>query len=213
MPEASVPRRLRILVVGASGTLGRAVVAELGQRHEIVTAGSKTGDVRIDIVDPGSISAALAKVGKLDAVCCTAGRVNFEPLSSIKARSIDESSYGLGLRDKLMGQVNLVLACRDHLNPGGSITLISGILAGTPIAAGSSASMVNAALEGFVRTAALELQNGQRLNLVSPTVFEESMGSYGPFFRGFEPVPVAKAALAYSRAVEGIETGRIYTVG
>ena len=27
---------MRVLVVGASGTIGRAVVAELGQRHEIV---------------------------------------------------------------------------------------------------------------------------------------------------------------------------------
>lgn len=112
-----------------------------------------------------------------------------------------------------MGQVNLALAARAHLRDGGSITLISGILAQAAIAGGSSAAMVNAGLEGFVRTASCELPRGIRLNLVSPTVFEESMGSYGPFFRGFEPVPVAKAALAFSRSVEGIETGQVYRVG
>ena len=211
MPDT--PARLRILVVGASGMLGRAVVAELSQRHDIIPAGSKSGDITIDIEDPASIRAGLEKAGPLDAVCCTAGTVNFHPLSAIEPARLAQSSYGLGLVNKLMGQVNLTLAARGSLRTGGSITLISGILAEAPIAAGSSASMVNAALEGFVRTAACEMPSGLRLNLISPTVFTEAMGSYGPYFRGFEPVPVAKAALAYSRSVEGIETGRIYRVG
>ena len=46
MPES---QRLRILVVGASGVLGRAIVAELSPRHDIVSAGSKSGDIRINI--------------------------------------------------------------------------------------------------------------------------------------------------------------------
>ena len=105
--------RLRILVVGASGVLGRAIVAELGARHDIVSAGSKSGDVRIDISDPTSIVAGLAAAGPLDAVACAAGAVNFHPLSAISAASIAQSSYGLGLANKLMGQVNLTLAARD----------------------------------------------------------------------------------------------------
>ena len=36
-------KRLRILLVGASGTLGRAVAAELGQRHEVMAAGRSSG--------------------------------------------------------------------------------------------------------------------------------------------------------------------------
>ena len=87
-----------------------------------------------------------------------------------------------------MGQVNLALAARDHLRDGGSITLISGVTADAPIAAGSSASMVNGAVERFVMAAAIEMPRGIRINAVSPTVFEESMAGYGPFFRGFDPV-------------------------
>jgi NAD(P)-dependent dehydrogenase (short-subunit alcohol dehydrogenase family) len=206
-------RRLRILLIGASGTLGRAVEAELGARHEIVRAGSRSGEIRIDIEDAASILAGLKQAGELDAICCAAGKVNFKPLSAIAAEPLEQSAYGLGLKNKLLGQVNLALAARDHLRDGGSVTLISGILAEASIAAGSSAAMVNAGLEGFVRTAACELPRGLRLNLVSPTVFEESMDSYGPFFRGFEPVPVRKAALAFSRSVEGIESGQVYRVG
>jgi NAD(P)-dependent dehydrogenase (short-subunit alcohol dehydrogenase family) len=111
-----------------------------------------------------------------------------------------------------MGQVNLSLAARDHLNDGGSITLITGILADAPIATGTSASMVNRAVEGFVMAAAIEMPRGIRINVVNPSVFEESMEEYGPFFRGFDPVPVARAARAFSRSIEGLETGKTYYV-
>jgi NAD(P)-dependent dehydrogenase (short-subunit alcohol dehydrogenase family) len=207
-----MPARLRILVVGASGVLGKAVVAELSPRHDIVTAGSKTGDIRIDITDPASIEAGLKTAGVLDAVVSAAGAINFHPLSAIKPAPLAQSSYGLGLMNKLMGQVNLALAARDHLNDSGSITLITGVLSDAPIAGGSSGSMVGRALEGFVMTAAIEMPRGIRMNVVSPGVFEESMTEYGPFFRGFDPVPVARAARAFSRSVEGLETGRTYRV-
>ena len=204
--------RLRILVIGASGVLGRAVAAELGARHDIVSAGSKSGDVRLDIADPASIVAGLAAAGPLDAVACAAGAVNFAPLSAVAPAPIAQSAYGLGLVNKLMGQVNLTLAAREVLRDGGSITLISGVLADEPIVAGSSASMVNGALESFVRAAAIELPRGLRVNVVSPTVFEESMNVYAPFFRGFDPVPVLRAARAFSRSVEGRQTGQVYKV-
>jgi NAD(P)-dependent dehydrogenase (short-subunit alcohol dehydrogenase family) len=204
--------RLRILVIGAGGVLGRAIVGELGPRHDIITAGSKSGDIRIDIADPASIAAGLAATGPLDAVACAAGAVNFAPLNAIAPAGVAASVYGLGLANKLMGQVNLTLAARDCLRDGGSITLITGILADQPILRGSSASMVNGAVEAFARAAAIELPRGLRINVVSPTVFVESMEGYAPFFRGFEPVPVAKAALAFSRSIEGRQTGQVYKV-
>lgn len=201
----------RILLVGASGTLGRAIAAELSQRHTIF-AGGRKGEVRIDIADPQSIREALRQVGDLDAVVCAAGEVAFLPLAQFQPAALGDSKYTLGLSNKLLGQVNLALAARDHLRDGGSITLTTGILSRHPIAAGSSASMVNGALESFVRAAAVELPRGLRLNAVSPNVLTESMEGYAPFFRGFEPVPAKRAALAFSRSVEGLQTGQVYEV-
>ena len=199
--------RFKILLVGASGTLGRAVHAELAPRHDILTAGRKSGEHRVDLADSASIRDLFARIGELDAVVSAAGNVHFGPLAAMT-----EDLYAIGLRDKLMGQVNLALLGAKHLRDGGSITLISGILSEHPVRAGSSASMVNAALEAFVRAAAIELPRGIRINAVSPNVFAESMPAYGPFFRGFEAVPVARAALAFSRSVEGAQTGQTYKI-
>lgn len=196
----------KVLLVGASGTLGSAVRAELEQRHEVIAA-SRTARLKVDIADASSIRRLFAQVGKLDAIVCAAGHVHFGALGAMT-----EELYAVGLRDKLMGQVNLALLGRDSLNDGGSITLISGILAEHPIRFGSSASMVNGALEAFVRAAAIELPRGLRINAVSPTVFNESMPGYAPYFRGFEAIPVARAALAFSRSVEGAQSGQVFRV-
>jgi len=197
---------MKILLIGATGALGKAIAAELAPRHEIIRA-SRKGDVPVDITNPGSIRALFAKMGMVDAVACAAGNVVFAPLAVLTAEK-----YAVGLNDKLMGQVNLVLLGQPSVRDGGSFTLISGVLSGDPICAGSSASMVNGAIDAFVRAAAIELPRGLRINSVSPTVFEESMDGYGPFFRGFKPVPVAQAALAFAKSIEGAQTGQTYCV-
>jgi NAD(P)-dependent dehydrogenase (short-subunit alcohol dehydrogenase family) len=198
---------MKILLVGAAGTIGRAVAAELGRRHEIVAAGRSSGDVRLDITDPDSIRAAFKKTGRLDAVVSAAGHVKFAPLGEMH-----DADFQVGLRDKLMGQVNLVLIGRDSVADGGSFTLTSGVLDREPIRGGSSASLVNGALDAFVMAAAIELPRGLRINAVSPGLVEESAAALGAFFPGFETVPAARAALAYSRSVEGAQTGQVYRV-
>ena len=198
---------MRVLIVGASGIIGRAVKEELEQRHEVITAGRASGDVRLDITDTDSIRAAFAEAGPLDAVVSTTGTVKFAPFAEL-----DSAGYEIGLQDKLMGQVNLVLIGRDSISDGGSFTLTTGALDRDPIIAGSSASMVNGAVNAFVMAAAIEMPRGQRINAVSPGVIEEAMEAYAPYFRGFESVPAARAALAYSKSVEGARTGIVFQV-
>lgn len=198
---------MNILIVGASGTIGKAVVKELGDRHEIVTAGRSSGDLKIDITDLTSIESAYKQVGKIDAVVCTAGKVKFAPFEEM-----DEAGYSVGLKDKLMGQVNLVLIGRKYVNDNGSFTLTTGVLDRDPIVEGSSASMVNGAVNAFVLSSAIEMKRGLRINSVSPGVIEEAMDAYGAYFRGFKPVPAATAALAYSKSVEGKLTGQVFEV-
>jgi NAD(P)-dependent dehydrogenase (short-subunit alcohol dehydrogenase family) len=196
---------MKILLIGANGTIGQAITQELAPRHDIITAGRNSGDVRVDLKDFASVQAMYAKVGAVDAVISAAGNVHFGALAEMTPELM-----GIGLADKLMGQINLVLAGQHVLNDGGSFTLSSGILSHDPIVYGSSASMVNAGIDGFVISAAIELTRGLRINAVSPTVLTESLGNYGPFFRGFESVAAAKVARAFSKSVEGKQTGQVY---
>jgi NAD(P)-dependent dehydrogenase (short-subunit alcohol dehydrogenase family) len=198
---------MKVLIVGAHGTLGKAVAAELGERHEIVGASRSHGDVRVDLRDTASVEAMFRALGPVDAVVCAAGKVPFAPLAELT-----EAQYLEGLQDKLLGQIRLVGAGTAHVRDGGSFTLITGILTEQPILSGAVASTVNGAVEAFVRAAAIELPRGLRINAVSPTVLIEAMGAYAPYFRGFEPVSAARAAKAFSRSVEGRQTGQVYRI-
>ncbi len=198
---------MKIIVVGASGTIGKFVVAALQPRHEIIQVGSKSGDIQADIKDAGSIRKMFDKAGKVDAVICTAGKVHFGDFAKMT-----EAEIGIGLQDKLMGQVNLVLIGRDYVNDNGSFTLTSGVLSHDPIRYGAGASLVNGAIDSFVMAAAIELPRGLRVNAVSPGVLEESLPSYGPFFLGHEAVPGRRVAQAYVKSIEGLLTGQVIEV-
>ena len=197
---------MRVLIVGASGELGRAVTSAFSG-HELVLA-SRSGEEQVDLTDVASIAALYARVGTVDAVACTAGHVPFAPLTELTVEQ-----YREGVTDKLLGQIALVRLGLDHVTDGGSFTLITGITADDPIATGTVASTVNGALHSFVLAAAIEMPRGLRVNAVSPTMFTESEPAYGPYFPGFPPVPVAEAARAYVKSALGRQTGQVYRVG
>ena len=199
---------MKIIVIGASGTVGRAVAQELNQRHEVIRVGRTQGDYQVDITSQQSVQNLFAKTGRVDAIVSATGNLFFGPLATMT-----DGDFNQGLQDKLLGQIRLALTGQHYLNEGGSITLISGIVAHEPIAQGVNATTVNAALEGFVRAAACELPRGIRINLISPTVLTESVETYDGFFPGFESVPAATVAQAYRRSVEGVQSGRLYRVG
>lgn len=198
---------MKIIVIGATGTIGKAVVAALQGDHEVVKVGSKSGDAQVDIKDTSSIRGLFEKVGKFDALISTVGKVHFGDFAKLTEKEVE-----IGLKDKLMGQVNLVLIGRDYANDGASFTLTSGVLSHDPIRYGVCASLVNGALDAFVKAAAIELPRGQRINGVSPGVLEESLGSYGPYFKGHEAVPAKRVAQAYVKSVEGLLTGQVFSV-
>ncbi|MGQ4486788.1 short chain dehydrogenase [Streptomyces sp. 372A] len=198
---------MRILLVGAAGTLGGAVRKALTARgHTVIGVGRSGGDLVADVTRPDEVARLYAEAGPLDAVAVTAGDAVFRPLAELTP-----DDFAATLRDKALSQFDLVRQGAAHLPPHGSFTLVSGILTEEPVVAGAAASAANGAVEAFVRAAAIELPP-QRVNAVSPTVAEESLPAYGPFFAGVEAVPAARVATAYVRSVEGAQTGRVYRV-
>lgn len=191
---------MKILVIGATGTIGSAVVKALGDKHDVIPA-SRHSDVSVDLSSPDSIASMYKSLPKLDAVISTSGDAKFGPLDDLS-----DEDFTLGLNNKLMGQVNLVRLGRDYLNDGGSFTLTSGILAIHPHAASVMLTMINSGVEGFVRSAAIGLSGRQRLNAVSPPMVKETAEKLG---WGRDGVPAAEVALGYVKAVEGVMNGRV----
>lgn len=199
----------KILIIGANGDLGSAIVNELKSDSEIIQASQHQSDVKVDLASSDSIKAMYKKIGKLDAVICAAARgVVFAPLTEMDIEKITQS-----MQSKLLGQINLVLLGLNHLNQHSSFTLTTGLLNADPIAKGAAAAMVNSAVEGFVKAAAIDMPNNLRINAVSPALLTESAARYSEYFPGYDTVPAKKAALAYRKSVYGQQTGEVYRVG
>lgn len=198
---------MKIIIVGAAGDIGQAAFKALNTRHEIITVGRSSGDHQLDVADFDAVKALYKKVAPFDAVVSCAGDATFAPLAAL-----DQDSFMVGLRQKVMGQVNLVLAGMDCIDDGGSFTLTSGVLDRDPIRMGTNAATANGALAGFVNSAAIEMPRGIRINVVSPGMLDVSAPRYGEWFHGHKPVPSHDVGLAYAKCVEGARTGEVVIV-
>ena len=192
---------MRVIVIGGTGTIGSAVVKRLSERHEVVVVGHKKGAFQMDLASPDSITSLFKAVGTCDAVVSAAGIAKFASLDDL---TYDD--YIIGLKNKLMGQANLVRIGKPFVTNHGSFTLTSGVLSQNPMKGSCAISMVNAGLEGFVRAAAIDLPRGLRVNVVSPPWVTETL-----IARGMDPsigIPADQVAQAYLASVEGTMTGQ-----
>ncbi|MEZ5040570.1 MAG: short chain dehydrogenase [Saprospiraceae bacterium] len=198
---------MKILIIGGKGTIGKKVASHFSEKEEVIIAGRTSGEVTVDITDSQSILEMFKKTGKLDAIVCIAGEAKWADFNKLT-----EEDYYIGLRSKLMGQVNFVRIGQNYLHPNGSITLSTGILADDPVAKTTSAAMVNGAIHSFVRAVALEIENGIRINVVSLGVVEDAYDKYKDYFPGHNPIPMSKAVNAYVRSVKGKGNGEIIRI-
>jgi NAD(P)-dependent dehydrogenase (short-subunit alcohol dehydrogenase family) len=194
---------MKFLVVGSTGLIG-SYVAKTLSKHGTVIGVSRTTQISVDVKDPASIKAMYEKVGKIDAVASCIGKVAFKPVAELTYED-----YLIGLKDKALGQVELVRAGIDFLNDAGSFTLMTGVLARDPIPSGSVAALANGAIESFTLAAAIDLPRGIRINTVSPNVLVEAT-SYHASFPGFHQVTAQSVADAYVKSILGKQTGQIY---
>lgn len=198
---------MKVLIIGGTGTIGKKVSDHLSKKHEIIIAGRQSGDVQVDIANSKSIAALFDSVGKIDAIVCIAGEAKWAPFDAMS-----EDDFFIGLKSKLMGQVNLVRIGQNYLNAGGSFTLTTGILADHPVMLTASAAMVNGGIHSFVRAVSLELRNGRRINVVSSGLVEDAVEKYEEYFPGHNPIPMRKVINGYVKSIEGKGSGEIIRI-
>ncbi len=198
---------MKILLIGANGTIGKRIHDRFAKKHEVVKASRSGGDILVDITDAASIQKMYESVKGINAVICAAGPAKFGAFSELT-----EEDFYVGIRGKMMGQVNLVRIGQKYLNDGGSFTLTTGILADEPVFGSVSLALVNGGVNSFVKAAAQELPRGQRINVVSPTVVEDSADNYEDFFPGYVPVSMDRVVSGYVRCVESRITGEVIRI-
>lgn len=196
---------MKVLVIGATGTIGRSVCELLGKRHEILRVGHSSGDFQVDMTSRDSIERLFRSTGSFDALVCTAGLARFGGLTELS-----DEDVAAGVTHKLLGQVNLVRIGLGHVHPNGSFTLTSGVFAREPMPGSAAIAMVNGGIESFVRAAALEMPDHVRINAVSPIFVRETMVMRGMGSVG--GMPAVDTARAYAEAVEGPHQGEVLDV-
>ncbi|HTR44991.1 MAG TPA: short chain dehydrogenase [Thermodesulfovibrionales bacterium] len=193
---------MKVILIGATGTIGSAIAQALGSRHEVVPVSFSKSAIKVDLADKRSIMRMFEATGRADAVISAAGLARFGPMTSLT-----DEDFALCLGNKLMGQVNVARVGIEYVNDKGSITLTSGILSRTPMKGSTAISLVNSALEGFARAAALEMTRGIRINVVSPNWVVDTLRAFN-----MDPAtgtPVEVVAAAYVQALEGSMSGAV----
>ena len=198
---------MKIIIIGGNGTIGKRVFEYFSKKHEVLIASRNSGDLKVDIADSASIKSMYESAERVDAVVCIAGDAKWD-----KFENLSEEDFYIGIKSKLMGQVNLVRIGKDHINEGGSFTLTTGILAEDPVELTTSAAMVNGGINSFVKAAALELERGLRVNVVASGLVEDAVDKYQEYFPGHNAIPMGKVVNGYVRSVEGKGNGEIIRI-
>ncbi len=185
----------KILVIGAAGLIGSKVVDALGAANCI--RASRSSDEPVDISDPSSLKALFGRVGELDGIICTGGAARFKPWGETS-----DEDWTFSLANKLLGQINVVRFGAKSVRSGGAITLTTGLAAHYPAPGSAIITTVNAAVEAFVRAAAIEPAITIRVNAVSPGWVAETLKAMGR-----DPAPGILAADVATIAVRQCREG------
>ncbi len=197
--------RLKIVIVGGTGIIGSAVADTLAPMGDVVRVGRTRGDLQVDARSSKDIQSLFANTGPFDhLISLVGGDVPIGPLESLSPADMT-----CAFENKVLPQIQLVQLGLPHIRDGGSFTLSAGFLNKEPKPGFAAIAMANGALEGFVASAALDMERGIRINSVSPVFVIESLQRAGLVeMTSFVTMSAADTALAYVAAISGSDNGR-----
>lgn len=186
-PESSAPSARRILVVGAGGGIGRALVGRLqaagntvvGAARDVDALGSVEGLESRHQLDARDPDATEALVGSLHRESALHGIVNLAGCISLKpAHMVSTDEWNETIATKLTTAFSCVKAAGRHLKAGGSVVLVSTVAAGTGLSNHEAIAAAGAGVEGLARAAAATYAaRGLRFNVVAPGLVDTPLAS------------------------------------
>jgi len=190
---------MKIIIIGASGRIGKEVDKALSGNHDIVRVGAHSGDFQCDYTNTQSVQNMFKQIGEFDSLISVAGGDSaFKPFEVL-----DDEDYRYGFERKFLGQIRLLKIGGDSVRDNGSFVLTSGFLSHYPNPASIATGPLNAAIDTFAKNTAPLLSRGIRINVVSPAPIVE------PGQEGKGLVTAEETAKSYVEAVEGNITGQV----
>jgi NAD(P)-dependent dehydrogenase (short-subunit alcohol dehydrogenase family) len=190
---------MKIIIVGASGRIGREVDKALSNGHDIVRVGAHSGDVQCDYTVSESVSGMFEKIGEFDSLISVIGGDSvFKQFSEL-----NDEDFRYGYDRKFLGQIRFLKLGENFVRDNGSFVFTSGFLSQYPNPFSIATGPLNAAIDTYVTNVASLLPRGIRLNVVSPAPIVEP----GQEAEGL--VTAAETAKLYVEAVEGNFTGKV----
>lgn len=190
---------MRIVIVGASGKIGREIDKELSADHQIVRVGATSGDLQCDFTSTDSVSQLFEAVEGFDHLIAVVGADS----QFKKFDELNDDDYRYGFERKFLGQVRLATHGQVHIRDRGSITLTSGFLKDYPNPFSIATGPLNAAVDTYVKNTAPLMPRGIRINVVSPAPVVEA-GREGEGL-----VTAAQCAEYYVDVINGDMTGKV----
>jgi len=155
---------MKIIIVGASGKIGKEVDKKLSDSHDIVRVGVRSGDVKCDYTVAESVRDMFENIGEFDSLISVAGGDStFKPFADL-----DDDDYRYGFERKFLGQIRFLKFGENFVRDKGSFIFTSGFLSQYPNPASIATGPLNAAVDTFVKNTASLLPRGIRINVVSP---------------------------------------------
>jgi NAD(P)-dependent dehydrogenase (short-subunit alcohol dehydrogenase family) len=211
----------RTFVAGATGALGQAITDALVARGAQVVPGGRdtarlsevaeccgTTGVRFDAVDVDSCTAATdqaaAQLGGFDLVVITVGAAGFGPALETPA-ALTEELFAVNV----FGPVSLVRAAVPHLAEGGTVVVLSAVLADLPTAGMADYSAAKTALSTWLGVLRRETRRRMRVVDVRPPhldtgLDQRALGGHPP--RLPAPLPATRVVDAVLEAITGDAT-------
>ncbi|NLR91831.1 short chain dehydrogenase [Flammeovirga agarivorans] len=198
-------KKMKIAVIGGTGTIGSGIVELLRKEHDVISIGRKSGDYQVDLLDTNGIKKMFNEIQGIDGIISTVGDGS---MGSLKELELEAFHYSLN--SKVIANVNLIKEAISHLKPEGFVIVTSGLASTYPIPNASALAVACAALEAFVRCITVEDTNGVNINVVSPGYVKETMESMG--MDSTEGISVAEIATIYKDMIDKKVNGMIAKV-